>query len=219
VRYEGFVQTEGFLNIVLEFVENGSLYHTLKQFGAFPEKLVTFYTVGILEGLNYLHNRNVIHCDLKAANILSTKQGTIKLSDFGVSKQFSFDVTDTSVAGTPNWMAPEIIELKGASTASDIWSLGCTLIELLVGKPPYSDCNPMTVLFKIVEDDRPPIPENLSSDMKDFLLQCFFKEPEKRPTAADLLKLPWLASKSRSVIYTASLSNFRTQYAQAIQIL
>ena len=87
-----------------------------------------------------------MHCDLKAANILTTKTGNVKLSDFGVSlnlRAMEREIKD--VAGTPNWMAPEVIELKGASTKSDIWSLGCTVIELLTGRPPYGDIpNAMT---------------------------------------------------------------------------
>ena len=90
--------------------------------------------------MHYLHQNDVVHCDLKAANILTTKTGNVKLSDFGVSlnlRAMEREIKD--VAGTPNWMAPEVIELKGASTKSDIWSLACTVIELLTGKPPYSD--------------------------------------------------------------------------------
>lgn len=101
--------------------------------------------VKILEGLDYLHCSDVVHCDLKAANILTTKTGNVKLSDFGVSLNLRAVEQIKDVAGTPNWMAPEVIELKGASTKSDIWSLGCTVIELLTGRPPYGDIpNAMT---------------------------------------------------------------------------
>ena len=96
--------------------------------------------VKILEGLCYLHGSDVVHCDLKAANILTTKDGNVKLSDFGVSlnlRAVEREIKD--VAGTPNWMAPEVIELKGPSPKSDIWSLGCTVIELFTGRPPYAD--------------------------------------------------------------------------------
>ena len=128
------------------YAENGSLGQTLKAFGKLNEKLVASYVFKILEGLDYLHHSDVVHCDLKAANILTTKTGNVKLSDFGVSlnlRAMERDIKD--VAGTPNWMAPEVIELKGASTKSDIWSLGCTVIELLTGRPPYGDIgNAMT---------------------------------------------------------------------------
>lgn len=123
------------------YAENGSLGQTIKSFGKLNEPLVARYVVKILEGLHYLHRSDVVHCDLKAANILTTKNGNVKLTDFGVSlnlRAMEREI-DKDVTGTPNWMAPEVIELKGASTKSDIWSLGCTVIELLTGKPPYAD--------------------------------------------------------------------------------
>lgn len=124
----------------LRYAENGSLGQTLKAFGKLNERLVASYVVKILEGLHYLHQCDVVHCDLKAANILTTKTGNVKLSDFGVSLNLrAMEREMKDVAGTPNWMAPEVIELKGASPKSDIWSLGCTVIELLTGRPPYAD--------------------------------------------------------------------------------
>ena len=127
----------------VRYAENGSLGQTLKAFGKLNERLVAGYVAKILEGLHYLHQSDVVHCDLKAANILTTKNGNVKLSDFGVSLNLRAMVPmereSKDVAGTPNWMAPEIIELKGASAKSDIWSLGCTVIELLTGRPPYAE--------------------------------------------------------------------------------
>lgn len=89
----------------------------------------------ILMGLDYLHQQGVIHRDIKCANILMTKDRRVKLSDFGVSVRKRFETTteNLEVVGTPYWMAPEIIALTGLSTESDIWSLGCTLVELLTG--------------------------------------------------------------------------------------
>ncbi|KAF9482547.1 Pkinase-domain-containing protein [Pholiota conissans] len=197
VKYEGMARDDDTLSIVLEYAENGSLGQTLKAFGKLNERLVASYVVKILEGLHYLHTSDVVHCDLKAANILTTKNGNVKLSDFGVSlnlrnlRAMEQEVKD--VAGTPNWMAPEVIELKGASTKSDIWSLGCTVIELLTGRPPYAEiANSMSVMFRIVEDDMPPIPEDASDLLKHFLEQCFNKDPTQRPSAEILCEHPWL---------------------------
>lgn len=194
VKYEGMARDENTLNIVLEYAENGSLGQTLKAFGKLNERLVASYVVKILEGLHYLHTSDVVHCDLKAANILTTKNGNVKLSDFGVSlnlRAMEREIKD--VAGTPNWMAPEVIELKGASTKSDIWSLGCTVIELLTGRPPYSEItNSMSVMFRIVEDDMPPLPEGCSELLQDFLEQCFHKNPARRPSAELLCEHMWL---------------------------
>ncbi|KAJ2043546.1 Protein kinase of the Mitotic Exit Network, partial [Coemansia sp. S2] len=200
VRYHGFVKTDTHLNLVMEYVENGSLSATLKSFGSFPEKLVLAYAVKIIEGLIYLHGRDVVHCDLKACNILTTKQGNTKLTDFGVSLNLKLRKPgdESVVAGTPYWMAPEIIQLDGACMASDIWSLGCTVIELLTGKPPYSELLTMAALYRIVEDDHPPIPEGISEELKDFLLQCFQKEPANRPTAAELMAHSWTIQYRRN---------------------
>ncbi|KAK4058224.1 Protein kinase of the Mitotic Exit Network [Microbotryomycetes sp. JL221] len=197
VNYEGLVKTEHNLNIILEYIENGSLQKTLKAFGDLPEALVASYVVKILEGLDYLHSQHVVHCDLKAANILTTKNGNVKLSDFGVSLNLNAIVSQSmssspKVDGTPNWMPPEVIQLRGASTASDIWSLGCTIVELITGKPPYADLNTMSAMFRIVEDECPPIPEACSNELKMFLKSCFKKDPSQRPTAVQLLSHEWL---------------------------
>ncbi len=117
----------------------------------------------ILLGLLYLHDQGVIHRDIKGANILTTKDGKVKLADFGVSTSTLAGADkEAQVVGTPYWMAPEIIQLSGATPASDIWSLGCTVIELLEGKPPYHKLAPMPALFAIVNDDHPPLPEGVS---------------------------------------------------------
>ncbi|KAF8074848.1 STE/STE11/cdc15 protein kinase [Lyophyllum atratum] len=193
VKYEGMARDADTLSIVLEYAENGSLGQTLKAFGKLNERLVASYVVKILEGLHYLHQSDVVHCDLKAANILTTKNGNVKLSDFGVSLNLRAVEREKDVAGTPNWMAPEVIELKGASTKSDIWSLACTVIELLTGRPPYAEIqNSMSVMFRIVEDDMPPLPESCSPLLQDFLARCFHKDPKMRPSAERLCEHPWL---------------------------
>jgi len=145
------------------YCENGSLHSICKSYGKFPENLVGIYMTQVLHGLQYLHDQGVIHRDIKGANILTTKDGKVKLADFGVSTSTLAGADkDAQVVGTPYWMAPEIIELSGATSASDIWSLGCTVIELLEGKPPYHKLAPMPALFAIVNDDHPPLPEGVS---------------------------------------------------------
>lgn len=198
VKYIGYSKTKDSLNIVLEYVENGSLQSIVSKFGRFPETLVRVYIKQVLEGLLYLHNQGVIHRDIKGANILTTKKGHVKLADFGVAVDKLHAASDTSdVVGTPYWMAPEIIELAGASPQSDIWSVGCTVIELLTGEPPYFDLAPMPALFRIVQDDHPPLPSDVSSALKDFLMQCFQKDPLLRINAQGLLKHPWVRSGAK----------------------
>jgi len=186
-------------------VENGSLSNIIKptRFGAFPESLVAVYIAQVLEGLAYLHEQGVIHRDIKGANILTTKEGLVKLADFGVATRLDAEVfKEQSVVGTPYWMAPEVIEMAGVSAASDIWSVGCTVVELLTGSPPYFDLNPMTALFRIVQDELPPLPDGISPALDNMLRQCFEKTPRGRPSARALLSHPWLSAMRRDIKQT-----------------
>ncbi|KKK13913.1 hypothetical protein P175DRAFT_0467267 [Aspergillus ochraceoroseus IBT 24754] len=213
VKYHGFVKSAETLNIILEYCENGSLHSIAKNFGRFPETLVGVYMSQVLHGLLYLHEQGVIHRDIKGANILTTKEGLVKLADFGVASRTT-GLSESSVVGTPYWMAPEVIELSGATTASDIWSLGCTVIELLEGKPPYYNLQPMPALFRIVNDDHPPLPQGASPAVKDFLMQCFQKDPNLRVSAKKLLKHPWIVNARRSDSIVPKKS---TEYEEAVK--
>lgn len=203
VKYLGSSKTKSHLHIILEYVENGSLANIIKpnKFGPFPESLVAVYITQVLEGLVYLHEQGVIHRDIKGANILTTKEGLVKLADFGVATKLTeADVNTHSVVGTPYWMAPEVIEMSGVCAASDIWSVGCTVIELLTCVPPYYDLQPMPALFRIVQDEHPPIPDSLSPSITDFLRQCFKKDARQRPDAKTLLSHPWIQNSRRVVL-------------------
>ncbi|KAJ5191072.1 Cytokinesis protein sepH [Penicillium cinerascens] len=213
VKYQGFVKSVETLNIILEYCENGSLHSIAKNFGRFPENLVGLYMSQVLHGLLYLHEQGVIHRDIKGANILTTKEGLVKLADFGVASRTT-GLSESSVVGTPYWMAPEVIELSGATTASDIWSLGCTVIELLEGKPPYHNLQPMPALFRIVNDDHPPLPQGASPAVKDFLMQCFQKDPNLRVSARKLLKHPWIVNARRTDSVVPKKS---TEYEEAVK--
>ncbi|KAG6377196.1 hypothetical protein JVT61DRAFT_1249 [Boletus reticuloceps] len=200
VKYKGFVKTREYLYIILEFCENGSLHNICKRFGKFPENLVAVYIRQVLEGLVYLHDQGVIHRDIKGANILTNKDGCVKLADFGVASSTTTGaVSDDAVVGSPYWMAPEVIEQSGATTASDIWSVGCVVIELLEGKPPYHFLDPMPALFRIVQDDCPPLPEGASPIVKDFLLHCFQKDSNLRISAKKLLRHPWMVAAKKQM--------------------
>lgn len=195
-----------YLDIVMEFVEGGSLHNIVdairrsKARGSrvFDEAVVAGYVRQVILGLRYLHKQGVVHRDIKGANILVTKESHVKLADFGVAStkpgaDMLHSTNPLDVAGSPYWMAPEIIRLDGASTASDIWSLGCTVIELLTGFPPYYELSDMTALFRIVSDDCPPLPPNLSTECEDFLTKCFNKDVTGRATTDELLRHRWLA--------------------------
>ncbi|GKE10588.1 mitogen-activated protein kinase kinase kinase NPK1, partial [Tanacetum coccineum] len=200
VRYLGTAREEESLNIFLEFVPGGSISSLLGKFGSFPESVIRMYTKQILLGLEYLHKNGIMHRDIKGANILVDNKGRIKLADFGASKKVVELATMTgakSMKGTPYWMAPEVIVQTGHSFSADIWSVGCTVIEMATGKPPWSQqYQEVAALFHIgTTKAHPPIPDHLSADAKDFLLKCLEGEPNLRPDALELLQHPFVTAE------------------------
>jgi len=202
------------LNILLEWIPGGSIASLIDTFGPLEEETVRVYTHQILEGLHYLHTNRVTHRDIKGANILVTCDGCIKLTDFGHSKMdYSTLNVETmkmkSLKGTPFWMAPEVVREEGYGRRADIWSLGCTIIEMSSGVPPWADAgtNQFTVMMKIANGKEPPkIPDHLSEAGQQFLLQCFQRDPQQRPNAAQLLTDPWLEGVSSPSSEEAALA-------------
>ncbi|KAH8490935.1 hypothetical protein H0E87_023171 [Populus deltoides] len=200
VRYLGTVREEETLNILLEFVPGGSISSLLGKFGSFPEPVIRAYTKQLLLGLEYLHNNGIMHRDIKGANILVDNKGCIKLADFGASKQVVELATVSgakSMKGTPYWMAPEVILQTGHGFSADIWSVGCTVIEMATGKPPWSQqYQEVAALFYIGSTkSHPEIPGHLTPEAKDFLLKCLHKEPNMRPEASQLLQHPFVTGE------------------------
>ncbi|CAD8115805.1 unnamed protein product [Paramecium sonneborni] len=202
VRYYGSETKKDQLNIFLEYVSGGSVLTMIKRFGKFKESLIRVYLKQILLGLHFLHSKGVIHRDIKGANILINQDGKVKLADFGSGKQLSEIKHDIvgSLCGTPNFMAPEVINQQQYGKKADIWSLGCTMIEMATGHPPFYEIkNIYTVMVKISKlTEMIPIPEELKSEhAKDFLRRCLQLNPEDRWEAVDLLEHPFLISKEQ----------------------
>ena len=198
VKYFGSSQSKNHLQIYFEYCENGSIEKMLKNYKKFSEKIIQKYTKEMLEGLEYLHAHSIIHRDIKGGNILVDRNGICKLSDFGVSKKIKDDLDKTnsySIKGTPNYMAPEIVKNNDIITRfSDIWSVGCTVIEMINGKPPWSHIkNPFNVLFQIANSKSPPdIPKNCSFNLRNFISCCLKINPYERLNVTQLLKHPFI---------------------------
>ncbi|KAH7388429.1 hypothetical protein KP509_16G075000 [Ceratopteris richardii] len=192
VRYLGSSIEERRLCIFLELVSKGSLGSNLRNYRCFGDHMIRNYTKQILLGLNYLHQKRTIHRDIKCANILVDVSGQVKLADFGIAKQVGESLV-SSVKGTPLYMAPEVLSNGDCySFPADIWSLGCTVLEMADGKPPWSDLEGYGFLFKVKQGVLPPLPDSLSSEGKDFIQCCLRMQPKDRPTAAELLRHPFV---------------------------
>ncbi|KAJ2743121.1 ATP binding [Coemansia sp. BCRC 34301] len=193
VKYLGTDMDERNIYIFLEYVSGGSVSSALASFGMFPETLVRTYTAQIIEGLVYLHEQGIIHRDIKGGNVLIDQDGSVKISDFGISKRVDEVVaaskTDrrASLQGSVFWMAPEVVKDTKYTVKGDVWSLGCLVIEMMTGSHPFPDLDQMQALYSIGQRGRPKIPDGMSADGQDFLERALQVDLDMRPTAMDLL--------------------------------
>ncbi|KAJ8566114.1 hypothetical protein K7X08_030591 [Anisodus acutangulus] len=195
VGYKGYdVTTENnkvMINLMMEYMPHGTLTDEIrKQGGRLNEQLIGYYTKQIVQGLDYLHSKGIVHCDIKGHNILLCKTGA-KIGDFGCAR-----LVDQAKwnGGTPMYMAPEVARGEEQGFPADIWALGCMIIEMATGGSPWTSVNnPDSLLYHIVfSGQTPEIPKFLSSQARDFLSKCLRRDPKQRCSTKQLLNHPFL---------------------------
>ncbi|KAF2089839.1 MAP kinase-like protein [Saccharata proteae CBS 121410] len=211
VQYLGSNSDETHLNIFLEYVPGGSVATMLVNYGPLLEPLVSNFVRQILTGLAYLHSKDIIHRDIKGANILVDNKGRVKISDFGISKRVEASTllssngpsgkkgaNRVSLQGSVFWMAPEVVKQTAYTLKADIWSLGCLIVEMLTGARPHADCTQLQAIFKIGGGGNasPKVPDAASEEARQFLKRTFEIDHEMRPTAEELLKSDFCGVKA-----------------------
>ena len=198
VQYLGSNSDDQHFNIFLEYVPGGSVAAMLNSYGSLQEPLIRNFVRQILAGLSYLHGREIIHRDIKGANVLVDNKGVVKISDFGISKRVEASALlqpqkhgghmhRPSLQGSVFWMAPEVVKQTSYTRKADIWSLGCLIVEMFTGTHPFPNYNQLQAIFQIGNSSaKPSTPDNASEEGKQFLGMTFEYDHEKRPSADEL---------------------------------
>lgn len=192
------------LRIYMEYGAGGALSCKIRRDGPILLPALRTFTRQLVRGLQFLHENGIAHRDVKCANIfLSRDCQSIKLGDFGAYKVFGKVSLVGGLKGTPHWMAPEVIREQCTSEdawiRADIWSLGCTVLEMFTGRSPWQEySNPMAAMYQIVTSDQiPNIPSSAPDDLVEFLQKCLHREPSKRFRTTGLLQLPFIHNESK----------------------
>jgi hypothetical protein len=192
------------LLVMCEYMPGGSVAGAIRQFGPFDEKAIALHTRQIIEGLAFLHENRVCHRDLKCDNVLIDLNGCCKLADFGCSKRLDVSpegatVIMKSVKGSIPWMAPEVLMGQGYGRPSDVWALGCVVLEMATGQNPWGHFdNIMQAMYRIGMGNKgPEIPDHLSETCRNFVARCLARDPKHRATVVELLDDPFLRPETR----------------------
>ncbi|KAK2883468.1 hypothetical protein Q8A67_017105 [Cirrhinus molitorella] len=198
VQYKESFEESGCLYIVMDYCEGGDLFKKINnQRGTlFPEEQILDWFVQICLALKHVHDRKILHRDIKSQNIFLTKDGTIQLGDFGIARVLNSTVElARTCIGTPYYLSPEICENKPYNNKSDIWALGCVLYEMCTLKHAFEAGNMKNLVLKIIRGSYPPVSVHYSQDLRSLLAQLFKRNPRERPSVSSILDKPFLARR------------------------
>jgi len=208
---ESFLEEES-LHLVTQYCEQGDLAKLIKHYKKrgkfFPEKQIVDWFIQIAMAVDYIHSLNVMHRDLKTGNVFLTKTNVIKLGDFGIAKVLDSTLEQANtVVGTPYYMSPEVCENKQYDKKSDLWAMGCILYELCTLNHAFDASNLLGLVFKIVQESYPPIPDVYSPELRELVGQLLSKDPSRRPSCRRIFRMPFIRKRLEELATSASLGD------------
>ncbi|CAC5396028.1 PLK2 [Mytilus coruscus] len=187
VEFHSYFEDDENVYIVLENCPRKSLVHMLKQRKVLTEPEVRCHLKQLVEAVKYVHNQNIIHRDLKLGNMLLNDHMELKIADFGLATRIGYEgEKKMTVCGTPNYIAPEVLQKRGHSFEADVWALGCVTYALLLGRPPFETSTLKETYVRITSNNY-SIPQTVSQAAKSFIQKCLRHDPDQRPTVEELL--------------------------------
>ncbi|VDH94478.1 polo-like kinase 2 [Mytilus galloprovincialis] len=187
VEFHSYFEDDENVYIVLENCPRKSLVHMLKQRKVLTEPEVRCHLKQLVEAVKYVHNQNIIHRDLKLGNMLLNDHMELKIADFGLATRIGYEgEKKMTVCGTPNYIAPEVLQKRGHSFEADVWALGCVTYALLLGRPPFETSTLKETYVRITSNNY-SIPQTVSQGAKSFIQKCLRHDPDQRPTVEELL--------------------------------
>ncbi|XP_065543250.1 serine/threonine-protein kinase Nek4 isoform X3 [Lathamus discolor] len=192
---ESWQGEDGLLYIVMGFCEGGDLYHKLKEQKGqlLPENQVVEWFVQIAMALQYLHEKHILHRDLKTQNVFLTRTNIIKVGDLGIARvlENQYDMASTLI-GTPYYMSPELFSNKPYNYKSDVWALGCCVYEMATLKHAFNAKDMNSLVYRIIEGKLPPMPKDYSPQLVEIIRTMLSKRPEERPSVKSILRQPYI---------------------------
>lgn len=193
--------------LIMEYANLGNMTSLIQTYGPLEEQTIAVYAKQTLKGLEYLHKQKIIHRDIKPSNILLNTGSELMLSDFGCSSRMEGSATSegniAGLKGSIAYMAPELLRETTLSRKSDIWALGCTVLEMVTGRPPWAEKkydNIYSLLLEVATKNvTPAVPDSISAELKDFLSKCLCREPKDRASAEELLSHPFFSKHDKNI--------------------